>query len=507
MADQSDRLGIWGLLETQAKTRADKPCVIVEAEKTAQMLNRLGVQKGDRVGMLLPTSDAWFYAFWGIQRIGAEAVLLAPGTGRDEVANVFALTGVKVCFAISRFQANSFVQMFRTLLPALPALTHLIVDGEDTEDDFVVDFRKALNAPPTGDVREPAVIFPDDIYALMSTSGTAGTPKIIPKRHASNVAWLWAYNAFFGLKEDDVLFSTLPPFHMLSLSHVLLSVVKGATSVYLSFFDPDEVEQTLLRFQVTLVLLSATHAKMWMATAGFENADLSSVDRFLFSGEFLPDEIAAEFYDKRSFRVLNVIGSTEVSAYLGWDSARDRGHSVSVLTPLSFAEIKLLNENGEPCGVGEKGEIFVTHGDMLSEYYRNPEASSLSIVASTTGKNWFRTGDLAILRQDGRYQFAGRLKRVIKRGAVLIYPEEIECFLLTHPDIQAAAILNEEDPLLGETMKAFIELRPGAALSVIDIVRFCQGRLANYKIPEKIVIMDELPRETGKVQLKKLKEA
>jgi acyl-CoA synthetase (AMP-forming)/AMP-acid ligase II len=519
MGEILDRRGMWGLLERQAETRPDKLGVIIDqqplsfaevatrAEKIAGVLHGLGVRRGDRVGLLMTTSHAWMAAFWAIQCLGAVAVPLPPGTGRDEIVNIFRLTGVKVCFAVARYQSTAFEPLFEALRAELPSLVHVVVDGASSPGDFVVDFRAALEGASAWTDEMAPTVAPDDLYALMSTSGTTGVPKIVPKRHGPSAAYLNAYLEDYDIQGNDVLFSAMPPFHMLSLSYMMMCVMRGATQAYLSFFDPEEMLQTLRANRTNRVLLSATNAKMLLLAPGFEEADLSFVDAFLFSGELLPGEVAAEFCEKRPFRVMNIIGSTEVSAYLVWDSRRDRGVPVSVLTPLACVEMKLMNPDGEPCAVGERAEIFVSHGDILSEYYRNPEASALAIVTSTTGKRWFRTGDLAIPRPDGRYQFAGRLKRVIKRGATLIYPEEIECFLMTHPDIQAAAILKEEDDLKGESMKAFVEVRAGASLSVIDIVRFCQGRLSNHQIPDKIVLLDELPRETGKVQLGKLRDA
>lgn len=511
--------GIFGLLSAQAAVNPQRVGLMVDghavtfgelldmAHKVAGALFDQGIRKGDRVGLVMPSSIEWMAVFWGIQALGAVCVPMAPGEGREEIANVFKLTSVKVCFASRRFQVNEFEKLFCSLKPELPELSRVIIPNPEKRTELITDFETILNQKSRWRPEMSPDLSPTDLYALMATSGTTGVPKIIPKQHASSIEYFAAYTKQYPIASSDTFFSAMPPFHMLSLSYKLVCMMRGACAVFQSYFDPEGMLETIERTHATMVLLSTTNAKMMMSEPKFDSTDFSSISTFLFSGEFLPDEVANEFYKARDFQVMNIIGSTEANAYLVWDSNKDRGLSVSVLTPLECVETALMNEDGAPCSVGERAEIFVSHKDILSGYYKNKEATSLSIVTSSTNKNWFKTGDLAIPRPDGRYQFAGRKKRIIKRGATLIYPEEIECFLLTHPEINAAAILKEEDETAGETMKAFIELRKDSNLSVFQIVQFCQGRLSNIKIPETILIVDELPRETGKIQLKKLKNA
>ncbi|MBN2714292.1 MAG: acyl--CoA ligase [Deltaproteobacteria bacterium] len=519
MTSNPTYLGLYDLLLAQAYSKPHHTAVIVnqqkltfnelniKAKQVAASLYQMGIRQGDRVGLLMPPSIEWMAVFWGVQALGAVCVPMAPGEGREEIANIFELSDVKVCFAPRRFQVNEFEILFRELKSSLSALRQVIITQPHSVDEFVLDFETVLRGAPQWRDDMLPLLQPTDLYALMATSGTTGVPKLIPKQHQSNIQYLTAYDSEYPTASTDVFFSAMPPCHMLSLSFMLICMMSGATVMFQSFFSPDEMLQQIASTPATVVLLSATNAKMMLALPDFNQADLSGTETFIFSGEFLPDEVAGAFYQQRPFRVRNIIGSTEVSAYLVWDSHRDAGHSVSALTPLKCVETALMNEDGTRCAVGARAEIFVSHGDILKSYFRNPEATALAIVTSTTGKNWFRTGDLAIPRPDGRYQFAGRIKRIIKRGATLIYPEEEECFLMTHPDITAAAIIGESDDTAGESIKAFIEVRPGATLTPIEVMRFCQGRLANIKIPETIVMVDELPRESGKIQLKKLREA
>ena len=519
MTNTVTEMGLYAQLQTQATVNPDKTALVIDDQRVSFLelntmagqiaagLYQMGVRKGDRIALLMPSSIEWMTVFWGIQMLGAICVPMAPGEGREEITNIFELAEVKVCFAVRRFQVNEFENLFRDLTGQLPSLQRVIITGPRICDPFIQDFRAFRENAGNWHPAMAPELQPSDTYALMATSGTTGVPRLIPKQHGSNLAYLKAYLAQYPISPNDVFMSAMPPFHMLSLSYLLICMMKGATIIYQSFFDPEAMLHVIESERASIVLLSATNAKMMMSDPAFSTADLSSIETFMFSGEFLPDEVADHFYKSRPHRVMNIVGSTEASAYLIWDSQRDNGMSVSALTPLTCVETSLMNVDGNPCKVGERAEIFVSHGDILSEYYRNPEATRLSIVASNTGRNWFKTGDLAIPRPDGRYQFAGRIKRIIKRGATLIYPEEIECFLMTHPDISAAAIIKESDEMAGETMKAFVEVKRGAKLTPIDVVQFCQGRLASIKIPQHIIVVDELPRETGKIQLKKLKEA
>jgi acyl-CoA synthetase (AMP-forming)/AMP-acid ligase II len=517
MTDSSYK-GIYELLQKQVDLNPDKCGVVIDrttftfwaiakrAEQTAQYLHGLGVRQGDRVGLILPTSENWIYAFWGIMKLGAIVVPLAPGTGKAELINLFKLVEVKVCLTLSRFQATELALLLKAARADLPSLTNIVVVNPGETDDFARDFADMFSPDVSWQAENEPSLAPDDYFALMSTSGSTGLPKVIPKRHGNFVEYLTRYLEEFVLDGGETFFSTMPPFHALGMSYLAICMLRGVTMAFLSVFDPEEALALIPRNKVTKMLLSATNAKMMMASPDFENTDLASVGTFMFSGEYCPDEVAAEFHEKRDFKVMNIMGSTEGNAYLEWHSDRDKGFSVSVFTPSSQVELKLMHENGDDCQIGERGEIFISHCDLLPEYYKNPEATAQTVIKSETGKTWLVTGDMAVPLPGGRYQYAGRKKRVIKRGGTLIYPEEIEAFLLGHPEIQGAAIVKEADDVKGEAMRAFVELKKGSTLEVIDIISYCQAELSNAKIPDKIEIIDEIPRETGKAQLKKLRQ-
>jgi fatty-acyl-CoA synthase len=188
-----------------------------------------------------------------------------------------------------------------------------------------------------------------------------------------------------------------------------------------------------------------------------------------------------------------------------WDSLYDTDVDVSSFRPLPFTAVRILDEAHRDVAVGDVGTIFIHTHALLTEYLKN-EAETARRLHRWDGLKWFDTGDLGQRCPDGRVRFVGRVKRAIKRGSNLIYPEEIESFLLTHPDIEAVAVTGQSHELIGEMVVAHIQPRQGCTFTRRDLIQFCKGRLAAYKIPDQIVVVEAIPKDIGKVQFKYLKK-
>ena len=190
---------------------------------------------------------------------------------------------------------------------------------------------------------------------------------------------------------------------------------------------------------------------------------------------------------------------------LVWDSMRSDIADVNTFTTLPFTSLKVMDETGIEAGVGQTGTIIIHTDALLLDYYKN-EKETKKRIHIADGVKWFDTGDLGRLTQKNAVRFMGRKRRIIKRGANLIYPEEVESFLLTHPDIEAAAVTSEPHELMGEAVTAYIQPRSGCRFTRRDMVRFCTGRISAYKIPDKTVVVKTVPKDIGKVQFKYIRE-
>ncbi|MBN1887127.1 MAG: acyl--CoA ligase [Thermoflexales bacterium] len=476
-----------------------------ETEIIAKALLALGVAPGDKVGLILPNSGLWYKIYWAAVRIGALPVPFDPQIGEWEMARLLGLTGVTVCFAATRYRQNAILENLLSARRQAPALAHVVVidapaDGELLSfDQFIFLAHNAPSQVPICPVDETSVLM------LACTSGSTGNPKVIvvPHRGFGQSQQDMADVLDFG--RDDVMLLGMPLYHQGGFGMGLQMVLNGGTVFYQPTFEPVKFLKLIERHKVSVLQLTATLAKVILSVPDFEQYDLSSVRLAYFAGEVLPMDVARVFFEKLGIRVVNIIGSTETTTMVIWDSLCDAGVDVNNFRPLPFTAVKILDEAYREVDAGEVGTLFIHTDGLLLEYYKN-EAETAQRLRGWDGLKWFDTGDLCQRCPDGRVRFVGRVKRAIKRGANLIYPEEIESFLLTHPDIEAVAVSGQSHELIGEMVVAHIQPRQGRAFTRRDLIQFCQGQLAAYKIPDKIVVVESLPKDIGKVQFKYLRK-
>ncbi|MFZ6029181.1 MAG: class I adenylate-forming enzyme family protein [Chloroflexota bacterium] len=491
---------------------------VAECEVLACALLALGTRPGQKIGLVLPNSGNWYKIFWAAVKIGAQPVPLDPQTGEWEMARLIGLAEIETCFVARRYRQNHILENILLAQCEAPLLKHIIVmdDDPETSGTFSLARFRALAAPPAEGtphersgkcVDAPGGVHPvgeDDALMLACTSGSTGNPKIIVVPHQGFYRSQLDMAAYLGFGPHDVMLLGMPLYHQGGFGMGLQMVLRGGSVFYLPAFEPVKFLKLIEQHKVTALQLTATLAKVLLSVPDFEQYDLSSVRMAYFAGEVLPMDLARVFFEKLKIRVVNVIGSTETATMVVWDSDTDIHVDVSNFRPLAFTKLKILDDALNEVADGEIGTIFIHTDALLYEYLKNERETALRIHWFE-GEKWFNTGDLGEKYPGGRVRFAGRAKRIIKRGANLIYPEEIESFLLTHPDIEAVAVTGEKHELIGEMVVAHIQPRQGHTFTRGDLVRFCQGKLAAYKIPDQVVIVSEMPKDIGKVQFKYLR--
>ena len=468
----------------------------------AGALARAGVGAGDHVALIAPNGTDWCLAFWAAVSLGACPVPLDPQTGAWELASLFSLVDVKLCLAVARHRAVDIAANLREVCRGLdrpPALVCLdqTVPGMTSQPDFLRD-APHLAIPSRS-------VAPDEPLMLACTSGTTANPKLIVVPHLGFLRAQMDMATTLGLVPEDRMLLGMPLFHQGGFGMGLQALVAGAAALYQSAFDPERFLVTVASRRVTVTQLSATLAKILLSHPRLDRCDLSSLRLGYFAGEVLPDDIAGEFWRKRGIRVVNVIGSSETATMVMWDSQRDAGRSPSELCPLPFTHVRVGSADVEsPATTQEPGTLWVSTDALLLGYHGNPAENQRRFVTSD-GRRWFDTQDLVLPLADGYVRFVGRRKRVIKRGPNLIHPEEVESFLLTHPGIAAVAIVRVDHALFGESLEAWVQPAPGVALGRGELLGFCRGNIAAYKIPDRFVIVDALPVDIGKIQYKRLR--
>lgn len=488
-------------LREQATSRPDRLLLSIDGQavtreaflervaRTVAFLRHQGVSAGDAVGIILPNSLLWAELYWAISAIGGIPVPFDPQVGEWELRQLLAITSPVLCVAVSRFRSNEPARSLLALQPEFPALRKVIVaDGPLERDAFAPDRSCVL--------REPLV------YAC--TSGTTGASRVIVVPHQGFLRSQLDMAAYLGLGPQDVMLLGMPLYHQGGFGMGLQAILAGGAAAYQSRFEPEAFLRAAQDLGATVLQLSPTQAKILLGVPNLASFDLSRVRLAYFAGEVLPDEVARALWADRGIRVVNVIGSSETATMVVWDSACDADVSPSVFRELPFTRVRLASVT-DPAGMepplGEAGDIRVRTDAVVTSYLGNPAENAARIFPDAEGR-WFATGDLGLRLPDGRVRFVGRAKRVIKRGANLVYPEEVESFLLTHPDIAAVAVLKEEHELFGEAIVAHIQPNPGVTLTRGDILRFCRGELAAYKVPDTVLVTREIPTGIGKVQYK-----
>jgi fatty-acyl-CoA synthase len=475
---------------------------VAETERIANALVALGVAPGHKIGLILPNSGLWYKIYWAAVKIGAQPVPFDPQIGAWEMARLLGLTEVRLCFVATRYRQNHILENLQTARPQAPTLERVIVVDAVAGDENWLSFGQFLQQAQ----EFQAPIYPvDEADALMlaCTSGSTGNPKVIVVPHRGFRQSQQDMADYLGFAPGDVMLLGMPLYHQGGFGMGLQMVLNGGTVFYQPAFEPVKFLKLIEQHKITVLQLTATLAKIILSVPDFEQYDLSSVRLAYFAGEVLPMEVARVFFEKLGIRVVNIIGSTETGTMVIWDSHYDTDVDVNNFRPMSFTAVKVLDETQHEVPVGETGTIFIHTDALLTEYLKNETETALRLHWFD-GLKWFNTGDLGQRCPDGRVRFVGRVKRAIKRGANLIYPEEIESFLLTHPNIEAVAVTGQSHELIGEMVVAHIQPRQGCTFTRRDLIQFCQGQLAAYKIPDQIVIVEAMPKDIGKVQFKYL---
>jgi fatty-acyl-CoA synthase len=458
----------------------------------------LGLARGDRVGVLAGNRLEYLDLFYAAGKSGLVLVPVGTRLTAHEIAHIVGDSGMR-----GLIYDGAFLDTVRALREVVRVEHWIAIDGPAGPGDLRLP--DAIRAAAGADRSTRERCGPDDLYALLYTSGTTGRPKGVMVPHRM-VSWN-AYNtvACWQLREDDVSPVFTPLYHAGALGAFLLPIVAiGGTIVLHAGFETTEVWDAIVRERCTVVLGVPTIWKMLLEAPEFATADLSHVRWFISGGAPLPEYIAAAF-EARGVVFKQGYGLTEVGvncfSMTVEESARKRG---SIGKPLMMTEARLAGEQGADAAAGEVGELWLRGPHVSLGYWKSPEATRAALDA----EGWFHTGDLARRDDEGFYYIAGRQKDMFISGGVNVYPAEIEAELLQHAAIADAAVIGVPHATWGEVGVAFVVLRPGEPLDPAQLAAQLERRLARYKIPRDFVALDALPRTAyGKVQKGVLQEA
>jgi fatty-acyl-CoA synthase len=515
-SEDNHRYNILRTILQDAKKYADKPIIHIEERsvvygdfmrdvaEVARWLEHKGIRPGDKIAIIFPNSVEWYTVFWATVALGARPIPLDPQIGEWELKQLYTLINFKACFIIQKYRANPVAANISNIIKGLQKKPVICIAGDQKNETSFCKWEDVITNQRLKLLPEEVKEDPEGLLMYACTSGTTGNPKIIAVDHHGFFKAQKDMAEYLELDSSDTMLLGMPLYHQGGFGMGVQAVLSCSTVIYQPKFIPVDFLKTIEKRKVTVVQLTPTLAKVLLSVPEFDSFDLSSLRLAYFAGEVLPDDLAARFYRDMGIRVVNIVGSTETATMVVWDSKYDKGCSVNDFRELEFTKVKVVDDNGSQCSTGETGRILISTDAVLREYYRNPEETGKKIM-NIDGVRWFDTGDLGMSLSNSRIRFMGRKKRIIKRGSNLVFPEEIEAFLLTHPSINAIAVTKEKNEIIGELIKAYIQPAQHTTLKPGELLSFCRGKISSYKIPDTFCIVDEIPKDIGKVQFKYLK--
>jgi fatty-acyl-CoA synthase len=452
-------------------------------------LRERGVSRGDRVAFLGLNCVELVETMFAVAKLGAVFLPVNTRLAPPELRHVLEDSGARLLIWQAGFEAG--VESTEVARLGLDRVRVVNDDGASL----------ALMFGPEGTLDEPVGL--DDLFMIQYTSGTSGRPKGVMLSHA-NIVWnVFNLMVDIDLGSDEVALVTAPLFHTAALNQVLFpTILKGGTALIEAKFDPGRAIELIEQEGVTLLFGVTSMYLALAATKRFADADLSTLRSALSGGAPIPESLLQTWLD-RGLMITQGYGLTESSPGATMLRAADGVRKLgSAGTACFFTDVRVVTPMMDPVDVGEPGEVLVSGPNVTSGYWQNPAATD---DAFTEG--WLRTGDLAVVDDEGYLTIVDRLKDMYISGGENVYPAEVEQVIHSHPAIAEAAVIGVPDERWGEVGRAVVTLHEGAQLTEAELLAHLEARLARYKIPKSVVVVRELPHNaSGKLVKSRVKE-
>ena len=478
-----------------------------EVDAAALGLLATGIGKGDRVGIWAPNRAEWTLTQYATARIGAILVNINPSYRAHELQYVLQQAGIRVLVAARKFKDADYAAMIEQARPQCPELERVILlDGP--EWSALLDTGRAAN--PAELAAAQANLSPDDPINIQYTSGTTGFPKGATLSHHNILNNGYFVGELCGYTAADRICTPVPFYHCFgSVMGNLAATSHGAAMVIPApGFDARATLETVAAESCTSLYGVPTMFIAELAEPAFESYDLSTLRTGIMAGSPCPVEVMKQVIERMGMtEVCICYGMTEtspVSTQTRRDDSLDK-RTATVGRAGPHIEIKIVDPaTGLTVPRGAPGEFCTRGYSVMLGYWNDPEKSAEAIDSA----RWMHTGDLATMDADGYVAITGRIKDMVIRGGENIYPREIEEFLYTHPDILDAQVVGVPDARYGEELAAWLRMREGATpLDATALRAFCDGRLARYKIPCYVHVVQEFPMTvTGKIRKVEMRE-
>jgi long-chain acyl-CoA synthetase len=492
-----------------------------QSDALALALCEGGVAPGDRVALYLQNVPYFLIGMIAAWKAGAIAVPVNPMNREREIGLLLTDAAPKALICHDTLYRDIILNLPEAQKPLVPpiVLTTSPLDQQTRSDPRLFKDIERVETPGADDLGEtirshlgqvpPArSTKPDDVAYLVYTSGTTGLPKGAMNTHRNITYNAQFYRDWIALPDGVGVLGIAPLFHITGLvAHLLVAIITASPVTLAYRFEPGVMLDAAAERRPGFTVAAITALMAMMNHPGASKEQMASVTKVYSGGAPIPPAVVDAFFARFGHYVHNIYGLTETSSPthgvpLGGKAPVDpNSGALSVGVPIPGASVWIVTDDGQPAPVGEPGEIVSSGPMVVPGYWNKPKET-----AEAMRPDGFRTGDVAFMDADGWFYLIDRKKDMINAAGYKVWPREVEDVLYTHPAVREAAVVGVKDEYRGETVKAVVSLKAGAEATPAELIEHCKARMAAYKYPRQLEIIDELPKTvTGKILRRELR--
>ena len=490
-----------------------------KVDQFASVLASLGVKKGDRVALILPNMPLYPIAHFAVLKLGAVLVPTNPLYVERELQYQLTDSGAETVVVLDKLMGRLLAVREKTpvkriisagIQEFLPAILGILYGLKNRSSEppptapGLYEYRKLMKRKVPS--REAPAIAPDDTAMLLYTGGTTGLSKGATLTHRNlvcNVHQTRSWLSDLQMKKE-ILLCALPFFHSYGLTTGLhLAILCRFTMILLPRVDLADVVKRIRKHRPTIFCGVPAMYNAINNYTGITSSDLSSIRLCVSGGAGLPSDVQARFEEMSGGKLVEGYGLSEASPIVSVNPIFGNRKNGTIGVPVADTDARIVDgDTGKVLPQGEVGELSVSGPQVMQGYWNKPEET-----ANVLQDGWLKTGDMAVMDEDGYFSIVDRKKDLILSAGMNIYSREVEEVLYQHPSVQDAAVVGVPSKVRGEVPKAFIVLKEDHELTQRDVIRFCHGKLARFKIPRYVEFRDELPKSAiGKILKRLLKD-